>query len=105
MVCINPEVIDVSDEVEKDNEGCLSFPGLYLKVPRPKSIKVKFLNENGEQQEMWLDGVTARCYLHELDHMNGVKFIQKIGPVALSQGRRKQEKLLKKHVRKLKNVI
>lgn len=105
LVCINPEVVDVSDEIEKDNEGCLSFPGLYLKIPRPKSIRAKFINEQGEQQEMWLDGLTARCYLHELDHMNGVKFTDKVGPVSLSQGRRKQEKLLKKHVRKLNNDI
>jgi peptide deformylase len=105
LVCINPEVVNVSDEIEKDNEGCLSYPGLFLKIPRPRSIKAKFLNENGEQQEMWLDGLTARCYLHELDHMNGVKFTNKVGPVSLSQGRRKQEKILKKHVRKIKNGI
>lgn len=105
LVCINPEVVDVSEEMEKDNEGCLSFPGLFLKIPRPRSVRARFLNEQGEQQEMWLDGLTARCYLHELDHMNGIKFTDKVGPVSLSQGRRKQEKLLKKHVRKLNNVI
>ena len=100
MACINPEVIDTSNEQVKDNEGCLSFPGLYLKVNRPKSIKIRFLNEVGQTQEMWIDGLTARCYLHELDHMNGIKFTDKVGPVSLSQAKRKQQKIIKKVNRK-----
>lgn len=105
ITCINPEVLEVSQDENKDNEGCLSFPGLFLKIPRPKSIKVKFVDESGQEKEMWLDGLTARCYLHELDHMNGLKFVEKVGSVALSQGRRKQNKILKKSLRNYKNGI
>lgn len=105
MACINPKVIEVSGETVKESEGCLSYPGMFLKVERPKSILVEFTDEVGQIQKMWLDGVTARCYLHELDHMNGVKFTDKVGPVALSQGRRKQQKMMKKIVRKQKNGV
>jgi len=100
MACINPEIVDVSDELVKEPEGCLSFPGLNLKIKRPKSIKAKFLNENGQPQEIWLDGLTARCYLHELDHMNGVKFTERVGSVSLIQAKRKQQKIIKKVSRK-----
>ena len=96
LACINPHVLEVSPEIKRDSEGCLSFPGLFLSVPRPASVHAEFTNENGEVQRMWLDGVTARCYLHELDHMNGIKFTSKVGPVAIAQGRRKQTKLIKK---------
>ena len=100
FVCINPKVIDVSDAIDNSQEGCLSFPGLYLKVPRPISVHAEFMDENGETKRLWLDGITARCFLHELDHMNGIRFVEKIGSVALSQARRKQIKLIKKVHRK-----
>jgi peptide deformylase len=100
MACINPKVLEVSDNIDKSSEGCLSSPGLYLKVPRPASIHAEFIDEHGNVQRMWLDGITARCYLHELDHLNGIRFLDKVGPVALSQARRKQIKIIKKVQRK-----
>jgi peptide deformylase len=100
IVCINPKVIDVSDAIDGSQEGCLSFPGLYLKVPRPASVNVEFTDEYGEIKRTWLDGVTARCFLHELDHMNGIRFVEKVGSVSLAQARRKQIKLIKKVHRK-----
>lgn len=96
IACINPKVLEVSQEIEKADEGCLSFPGFFLKLPRPKSVHVEFTDETGQTQNMWLEGITARCYLHELDHMNGIRFIDKVGPVAISQARRKQIKMIKK---------
>jgi peptide deformylase len=105
MICINPKVLQVSKETIKENEGCLSFPGLFLKIDRPKSILVEYMNEFGQIESKWLDGVTARCYLHELDHMNGIKYTSKVGAVSLSQGRRKQQKIMKKIVRNRKNVV
>ena len=100
MACINPKVIEVSEELIKDNEGCLSFPAFFLKIPRPKWIEVEYTNENGERTQARLDGLTARCYLHELDHLNGVKFTNYAGSVAMAQAKRKQEKLIKRIVRK-----
>ena len=102
MACINPKVIEVSEELVKDNEGCLSFPAFFLNLSRPKWIEVEYTNENGERTQVKLDGLTARCFLHELDHLNGVKFTSYVGAVAMQQAKRKQEKLIKKIVRRKK---
>lgn len=99
LTCINPRVISCSEEVVKDNEGCLSYPGLFVKVTRPSFIEVEFLNENGELKNMRLDGLTARCFLHELEHMDGKSFIDNIGPVALRLAKQKQQKRIKKFQR------
>lgn len=95
ITCINPKIIKASDNMEKDDEGCLSFPGLMFKINRPASIDVEFTNEDGVVERMTLTGVTARCFQHELDHLNGIKFIDKVGPTTLMMARQKQAKLLK----------
>jgi peptide deformylase len=105
IACINPEVLEVSENVVKDNEGCLSFPGMFLKIPRPVSVKARFMDEFGEIKEMWLDGLTARCYLHELDHMNGIKFTDKVGNVSIQMARKKQQKIMKRILRTKKNDL
>ena len=102
MACINPKVLESSEEIVKDTEGCLSFPAFFLSIPRPKWIEVEFTNENGERKQTRLDGLTARCFLHELEHLNGVKFTSHVGSVAMLQAKRKQEKLIKKIVRRRK---
>ena len=105
LVCINPKVISTSNDVSKENEGCLSFPALYLKVDRPSSIDVEFTTENGEVKRMHLEGLTARCFLHELDHMNGVKFTSHVKPVALRMAKQKAEKIMKKVLRNKSNGL
>ena len=100
MACINPKVLEVSEELVKDTEGCLSFPAFFLKFPRPKWIEVEYTNENGERTQVKLDGLTARCFLHELDHLNGVKFTSYVGAASILQAARKQQKLIKKIVRR-----
>ena len=102
MACINPKVLAVSDELAKENEGCLSFPAFFLSLPRPKWVDVEFTDENGETKQTRLDGLTARCFLHELDHLNGIKFDSYVGPASIQQAKRKQEKLIKKIVRRKK---
>ena len=102
MACINPKVLSVSDDIVKDNEGCLSFPAFFLSIPRPKWVDVEFTDENGQRKQTRLDGLTARCFLHELEHLNGVKFTSHVGSVAMLQAKRKQEKLIKKIVRRRK---
>ena len=102
MVCINPKVLMESDEVVKSDEGCLSFPALFCKIERPQWIKVEFTNEHGQVVQTKLEGLTARCYLHELDHMNGIKFTSYVGPVALKMAKAKQEKRIKTAIRKNK---
>ena len=102
MVCINAKVTKVSENMVKDNEGCLSFPGLYIKIPRNETIDVEYTTEKGEVKKQTLTGVTARCFLHEYDHMFGVKFTDHVGPVTLRMAKQKQQKMIKKIQRRKK---
>ena len=102
IACINPRIIGQSPTTIKGEEGCLSFPGFYLKIDRPDWIDVEFKTETGELKQMRLDGVTARCFQHELDHMNGIRMTDHVGPVAIQMARKKQEKVIKKIVRNKK---
>lgn len=104
MVCINPKVVKTNGEIVQMREGCLSYPGLYMSIPRYDSIDVEFHNENGELQQMNLVGITAHCFQHELDHMDGITFVQKAGPAKLQMARERQQKLIKKMVRSNKNA-
>ena len=102
IACINPKVVAKSEELSRDNEGCLSFPALYVKVERPVWCDVEFYDETGAFKQIRLEGLTARCFLHELDHLNGVKFTQHVGPVALKLAQQRQEKMIKKMQRRKK---
>jgi peptide deformylase len=104
IACINPKVVAQSEEISKDNEGCLSFPAMFLKVDRPTWVDVEFYDETGAFKQIRLDGLTARCFLHELDHMNGVKFIDHAGPLAIQMARQRQSKMVKQIVRIQKNA-
>lgn len=71
---INPEVFGVSEEVVSDQEGCLSFPTVLTPISRAKEVSVKYQDLSGEYHELKLEGLHARCLLHEVDHLNGVLF-------------------------------
>jgi peptide deformylase len=94
--CINPEILACSDDIAKDREGCLSFPGLSVSIDRPSWVEVQYFEENGKQVQKRFEGLTARCFQHELDHMNGIRMIDKVKPLALQMAREKQKKLIKK---------
>lgn len=102
MVCINPKILNRSEQTIKADEGCLSFPGFYVKIARPTWIDVEFTDENGKLKQTRLEGLTARCFEHELDHMNGILFTSHVGPVTMQMARKKQAKILKTTQRKLK---
>lgn len=104
MVCINPKVVKTNGAIIQMREGCLSYPGLYMNIPRYDSIDVEFHNENGELQQMNLVGITAHCFQHELDHMDGITFTQKVGAAKLQIARERQQKLIKKIQRDAKNA-
>ncbi len=74
----NPEIIWASDEINDYEEGCLSIPDFYEMVDRPKEIKLRFLNRQGEATELHATGLTATVLQHEIDHLNGVLFIDHI---------------------------
>jgi peptide deformylase len=92
----NPEVTHVTEQTAHMTEGCLSFPFLGLKITRPSEIKVKYQDFTGAEKESTFSGISARCFLHELDHMNGVVYTERVKPLALSMGMKKRHKLLKK---------
>jgi len=78
VAIINPEVTSFSEEKEKDWEGCLSIPGIRGLVPRHKSIKVKYLTRDGKEVENEFSDFIARIFQHELDHLNGTVFLDRI---------------------------
>jgi peptide deformylase len=102
LVCINPKVT-AAGSFENGKEGCLSFPALFLNVDRPEWIEAEFLDENGEQKQIRLEGLSARCFLHELDHLDGIRYTEYVKPLALKMARQKANKLVKKIVRGKKN--
>ena len=77
-VFINPEIISSSATLDTYEEGCLSIPGVYLNVLRPSSIKLSYRDEMGRPKKMNADGLMARCIQHEIDHLNGVCFVDKV---------------------------
>ena len=101
--CINPKIINASPDLIRDREGCLSFPGLALNVERHSWVEAEFINEECKVVQMRFEGLTARCYQHELDHMNGIKFVEHVGPVALRMAKQKRDKVIKTIIRKRKH--
>lgn len=76
---INPEIVEQEGE-QQDIEGCLNIPGITGEVKRPNRVKVKALNENGKNVELEGTGLLARAFCHEIDHLDGILFIDKIVP-------------------------
>jgi peptide deformylase len=72
---VNPEVLETSEEIEEAEEGCLSFPGLFFPAQRPLRARIKAYSVDGEELEAEGEGLLARIFLHEIDHLNGILFI------------------------------
>jgi peptide deformylase len=75
MVLVNPEIVWRSGDRATAEEGCLSLPGQFADVTRPQAVKVRFLDDHGDEQEIDTDGLLARCVQHELDHLDGILFV------------------------------
>ena len=78
LVLINPEITTCSASVDTYEEGCLSIPGVYLDVVRPTAIQLSFRDEMGRPRTMKADGLMARCIQHEMDHLRGVLFVDRV---------------------------
>jgi peptide deformylase len=102
--CINPKILNASPDLIRDKEGCLSFPGLALNVERHSWVEAEFINEECKVVQMRFEGLTARCYQHELDHMNGIRFTNHVKPLALEMAKKQQKKLIKKIMRLHKKI-
>jgi len=78
LILINPEITAYGSTLNSYEEGCLSIPGVYLNVIRPSTIKLKFRDEMGRPRKMNADGLLARCIQHEVDHLKGVLFVDRV---------------------------
>jgi peptide deformylase len=92
LVIINPAILWSSEETNPHEEGCLSIPEYYEEVIRPKMVRVRFLDRDGKEQEIEADGLLATALQHEIDHLNGVLFIDHIS-------RLKRERVIKKFIK------
>ena len=99
LILINPEITAFGSTLNSYEEGCLSIPGVYLNVIRPSTIKLKFRDEMGRPRKMNADGLLARCIQHEVDHLKGVLFVDRV------TSKEDLKKELKKEGYKMKDVI
>jgi peptide deformylase len=81
FVLINPEIVEVSEDVERGEEGCLSIPGLKDIVERPAAVRVEGLNLDGGRVSMEADGLLARILQHEVDHLDGILFVDRVSSI------------------------
>lgn len=99
-----PEIVEKSEETANIEEGCLTFPLLYIHITRPAKIKVRYYKNDGETQvETWMDGMDARCFLHEYEHLQGELFLDLVSELKLRRAHEKREKLFKKLQRRVRN--
>ena len=89
---INPEIISLGENLEEREERCLSIPGYNAKIKRPSSLKVKYTDENKKDNIIDAEGLLATCIQHEIDHLNGILFIDHLSKL-------KREIILKKAIK------
>jgi peptide deformylase len=96
-VFINPEIVWTSDETATYEEGCLSIPDYYEEVERPSQVKVKYLDRDGKTRELDAKGLLATCLQHEIDHINGILFIDHLSKL-------KRDRVIKKFAKAAKGI-
>jgi|TARA_R110002074_G_scaffold241518_1_gene413362 peptide deformylase len=94
MTCFNPMIISSSKEEVVMQEGCLTFPFVFLNITRPRKVVVKYEDEKGDLQEGHLDGMISRIFQHEYDHMLGRTFVEKASKLKLDRAYKKAEKIM-----------
>ena len=94
-LAVNPKIIETSEEKVLMTEGCLSFPGLFLKVLRPLNCVVEYVNNKGETVNEKLEGMMSRVFQHETDHLNGITFDTLVSKLKLDMAMKKRDKRLK----------
>ena len=101
MVLINPEITAEGGSICTYEEGCLSIPGVYLDVVRPSVVEVSYRCEMGRSRRLKADGLLARCIQHEMDHLNGVLFVDRVSDAASLEEGLKEKGFDRAHVRSL----
>lgn len=104
-VMINPVITEFSEQTIEFQEGCLSIPSFYDDVVRPEIIVVKYLDENMKEQEIEIDGLFSRVTQHEIDHLNGILFFERLSPVRRTLSKSKLRKIRKGDYESSYNMI
>ena len=100
----NPRIIETSESTIKMEEGCLTYQDLFLNIERPYEVLVEYQDYTGETKQAKFAGLTARCFQHELDHLNGKVYTQHVKPLALQMAQKKRSKLAEQR-KKLKKQL
>ena len=100
----NPKIISVSEETIRMEEGCLSYVDLFLNIERPSVIEVEYQDFTGAIKTAKFAGLTARCFQHELDHMNGIVYTMHVKPLAMQMAMKKRFKLVEQR-RKMQKLM
>lgn len=93
ITCINPKIVEASPIRQLVEEGCLSFPNLFMKLQRPQSVIVEYYDKNLKKQVDRFEHVWAQCIQHEIEHLDGICFVDKVSKMKLDYYRKKQRKL------------
>tara|TARA_A100001201_G_scaffold100650_1_gene86491 strand:- start:45 stop:587 length:543 start_codon:yes stop_codon:yes gene_type:complete len=104
IVAFNPRIVFQSDQIIPIEEGCLSYPGLFLIVDRPSIIRMRAADHIGRVDTKVYDGIPARIILHEMDHMMGTNFTQKVSKIKLDRAKQHKKKLDKLREKNLKRI-
>jgi len=99
MALFNPEIIKTGDDTDTVEEGCLSLPGIRVQVERPTQITLRALNVKGETVQLEIEGLVARIFQHEIDHLNGILIIDRVSSINRSLLKSKLRKLEKEALR------
>jgi peptide deformylase len=91
--CFNPTIVQASEELISATEGCLSFPDLELKVKRPSWLSVSYQTISGDMAHEIMTDIKARCYAHELDHLNGIRFTDRVSKLTVDMAKKRRSKL------------
>jgi len=100
LACFNPKIVHYSDKYAVHEEGCLTYPGFYVKIRRPEWIRVRFQDVDGNMQTETLNKLPARCFQHELDHLDGVNYMTRAKKIHMDQAKRKQ-KLIERKLKRM----
>lgn len=92
MAFFNPIIVEVLDKIEDLEEGCLSFPGIFVKIKRPTKIKARYQNSKGEWQERIFEGYDCKCFLHEFDHLEGITMQDRVSQLKWTLATKKANK-------------
>ena len=101
MFFANPEILELSEETENMEEGCLTggCEGIFAIIKRPSWVRARWQDENGDVKEMEFSGMTGRCFQHELDHLNGILFIDHMSRLKYERAVKKKQKREKQYAR------